>query len=47
MRLLAVLNKQNKKVILPADGINKLPHTRRRMLQQFQLKAYDNIQLLP
>jgi len=28
MRLLAVLNKQNKNVIRAADGINKLPHTR-------------------
>jgi hypothetical protein len=43
MRLLAVLNKQNKKVILAADGINnginKLPHTRRRILRQLQLQT--------
>jgi hypothetical protein len=47
MRLLAVLNKQNKKVILTADGINELPHTRRRILRQLQFQAYDDIQLLP
>ncbi len=28
MRLLPVLNKQNKKVILASDGIHKLSHTR-------------------
>ena len=28
MRLLAVLNKQNKKVILASDGIKNLSHTR-------------------
>ena len=43
--ILAVLNEQNKKVILASDGINKLPHTRPRTLWQLQLKAYESIQL--
>ena len=47
MRLLPDLNKQNKKVILTSDGINKMSHTRRRTLWQLQLKTCDSIQLLP
>ena len=47
MHLLSVLNKQNRKDIHAADGIDKLPHSRRRILRKLQLQAYDAIQLLP
>jgi hypothetical protein len=47
MSLLIVFNNQNKTVIRAADGIDKLPHSRRRILWQLQLHGYDDIQLLP
>ncbi len=47
MRLLSVLNKQNRKDIRAADDIDTLPHSRRRILRKLQLQAYDPIQLLP
>jgi hypothetical protein len=41
MHILGVLNKQNRKEIRAVDGLDKLPHGRRRILRQLQLQAYD------
>ncbi len=47
MRILGALNEENRKEIRTADGLDKLPHGRRRILRKLQLQTYDVIQLLP
>ena len=47
MRLLSVLNKQNRKDIGTGEGLDKLPRSRRRILWKLHLQVYDVIQLLP
>lgn len=47
MHRLAALNKQSKNSLLAAEGIIKMAHSRRRVLRQLQLRAYNDMQLLP